>query len=104
MILWKQNVQSSLSKFPIKKYAKDYHEMFELVRDELLQSLKEMHPVYNNCKSTHLYQICVIYAYLKGISRGNDVHVICYGDEEHSCLHDLIPALAAKMDIEWNIA
>ena len=96
------------------KHQSFFHHLLIEVRNEMLWMIQEFHPDYfrffdpkNKLRIVDrlkaLYRVSVIQNYLKACSKGQDLHVVCYQDEEHGLMQNLSAALAEKINIEWAI-
>ena len=110
LMSWRREIESSLSKFAIKKYKQAYDNLFECMTCELLTSMSEQHPDYlqqyisdQNMSTVmrlrKLYRTSVIQNYLRANANGRDLHVICYEEERRGFLRNLKPALAANLNL-----
>lgn len=90
-----------------------YDALFKNMKLEMLASMKELHADYLEVlnersiflftRLKNLYRVSVIQNYLNACSKGHDLHVICYQDEEHGLLQKLSAALAEKINVEWDV-
>ena len=109
----KQNIDSDL-KISIRQHRSGYHNLINVIKDELMASVKELRPdymeQYDPAQNTtvfvrlqSLYRISVIRNYFKANAKGHDLHVFTYGDGENGFLQDLWTLFAQKLNIEWTI-
>ena len=115
---WIDKIQKDLKRSR-KQNVASYTRLLREIREEMVLWIVELHPDYRRQFDemsdnqsfevfimTRLHQLCcvsVIQNYLKANAKGHNLHVICYQDATDRLLQNLTVALAANINIGWNI-